>query len=299
MLKLAVIAKSAWKDLPSRVDGLAKSLSDKLPEKVSISLILKDYGDIPANKNGRIKAAFLDKTLDLEGYDGACLLVSLSDRKKYGLMDTLRGHYLRDEDGYLEFWVASDSRTKRKGKPQFEETFSHELLHGLYHRLGIPKTPDETKVIKGVDNTHAHHNILGNLDGAFAEIRAAWPKKKTVPAPTTKDPMSGCDPKLKLAAKRLVSAMAELGTPIRITEGFRTAERQAELYAQGRTTPGKIVTNAKPGQSNHERGTAFDIVFTKLGYDGPWDVAAMLGRSFGLKPGHYWAGFKDSPHFEL
>lgn len=38
--------------------------------------------------------------------------------------------------------------------------------------------------------------------------------------------------------------------------GKRSSEKQAELYAQGRTTPGRIVTYAKPGQSKHERGRA-------------------------------------------
>jgi hypothetical protein len=284
-VRIALIAKSSWKDLPSRVDSLAKEISRKLPVAVTVDLLLKDYGDIPADKNGRILASWFKKVAKLPGYDGACVLVSIADRKRYGLKPTLRGHYIRDEDGFIDFWVASDRLTKRKGKPQLEETFQHELLHGLYHWTGVP------------DRTHELHDA-DRLDEAFAEVKAAWPKKKDVP-PVARDPLAGCDPKLKVAAKRLVSAMAELGNPIRITEGFRTAERQAELYAQGRTKPGKIVTNANVGQSNHERGIAFDIVFTKLGYDGPWDLVGMLGKSFGLKWGGDWKGFPDRPHFEL
>tara|TARA_R110002012_G_scaffold236889_1_gene410636 strand:- start:126 stop:479 length:354 start_codon:yes stop_codon:yes gene_type:complete len=38
---------------------------------------------------------------------------------------------------------------------------------------------------------------------------------------------------------------------VTVIEGHRTLERQAELYAIGRTTPGSKVTNAKPGQSRH------------------------------------------------
>jgi len=38
---------------------------------------------------------------------------------------------------------------------------------------------------------------------------------------------------------------------ITVVEGHRTNERQAELYAKGRTEPGPRVTNAKPGQSKH------------------------------------------------
>lgn len=306
-MRLAVIAKSAWKDLPARVDALAKSLSSKLPEKVSISLILKDYGDIPADRNGRIKSSFLDKTLALDGYDGACLLVSLSDRKKYGLKDTLRGHYHRDEDGYVEFWVASDRLTKRKKKPQFEETFSHELCHGLYHWLGIPKTTDETKHLPNRDNTHYFHDVLGSLDGAFAEISAAWPKKKAAVS-TAKDKLKGVDPKLAEFAKRLMKGMASIGHPMFVSEGFRSEERQAELYAQGRTKPGKIVTNAKPGQSLHNTGRAVDIVFDSKNPwadSHPWETAGQVGESIAIAMGinvswgGRWAGLRDLPHWQI
>lgn len=36
--------------------------------------------------------------------------------------------------------------------------------------------------------------------------------------------------------------LKEVGDKVFITESFRTLKRQRELYAQGRTTPGKIVT---------------------------------------------------------
>ncbi|WP_412030200.1 M15 family metallopeptidase [Deinococcus yunweiensis] len=82
---------------------------------------------------------------------------------------------------------------------------------------------------------------------------------------------------LSAVSPQLVSRMdTMLGTftapgglvPI-ITQGIRTAEEQAALYAKGRTVPGPnatkarplgdIVTNAKPGESNHEDGDAVDI----------------------------------------
>jgi peptidoglycan L-alanyl-D-glutamate endopeptidase CwlK len=42
--------------------------------------------------------------------------------------------------------------------------------------------------------------------------------------------------------------------------GRRTMEEQAALYAKGRTIIGKIVTKAKPGESYHNYGLAFDWV---------------------------------------
>lgn len=40
--------------------------------------------------------------------------------------------------------------------------------------------------------------------------------------------------------------------------GFRTFDNQDQLYAQGRTTSGPIVTNAKGGESPHNYGAASD-----------------------------------------
>ena len=47
---------------------------------------------------------------------------------------------------------------------------------------------------------------------------------------------------------------------VRITQGLRTIAEQDALYAKGRTTPGKKVTNAKGGQSVHNYGFAVDTV---------------------------------------
>src|SRR5690242_13033419 len=45
-----------------------------------------------------------------------------------------------------------------------------------------------------------------------------------------------------------------------ITETLRSFERSNELYAQGRTKPGDIVSYAKGGQSYHNYGLAIDFV---------------------------------------
>jgi len=295
-LRLAIVAKSAWRDLPQRVSALSKFLSSKLPATVEISLVLRDYGAIPADRNGRITAAFLDKTLAVDGLDGACLLVSLADREKYKLKPTLRGHYLADDDGYFEFWVAADRTTKRRGKPQLEETFTHELCHGLYRWLGLP------------DRTHEHHDA-GSLAPALAEISAAWPKPKPTSAAfqVPKNPLAGVDAGLADVIRRTVRTMAGLGKPVFVFEGFRTRERQAALYAQGRTAPGSIVTNAKPGESLHEKGKAVDVVFEKTLWSNPpedWALLGMLAKAFGKELGVpvTWGGdwrMKDFPHFEV
>lgn len=87
---------------------------------------------------------------------------------------------------------------------------------------------------------------------------------------------------------------------------LRTAEEQTALYAQGRTTPGHIVTNAKAGQSAHNYGLAIDvvpIVNGKADWSGtsePWKQLAKLGQDGGLE----WLGapgsrFVEMAHFQM
>lgn len=106
-------------------------------------------------------------------------------------------------------------------------------------------------------------------------------------------------------AVRLQRAMAAIGHPITITQAKRTAAEQAALYAQGRTTPGKRVTDADGIErlSNHQSGRAFDVAFlTEAGpsWDEghPWAALGALGEVLGLKWGGRWRT-PDRPHFEL
>lgn len=100
------------------------------------------------------------------------------------------------------------------------------------------------------------------------------------------------------------------GIRLRISQGLRTISEQDALYAQGRTTKGKIVTNAKGGQSWHNYGLAFDFV---LLYDkdlnGTFETASWDENKYWMevvnhfkKHGYKWGGdfrtIKDSPHFE-
>ena len=91
--------------------------------------------------------------------------------------------------------------------------------------------------------------------------------------------------------------------------GSRTAAEQDALYAQGRTAPGKIVTNARAGQSNHNYGLALDLgIFDGAGeyvdsYHSSQSTKiyreiAMRCDEFGLTWGGNWRSFPDAPHFQ-
>lgn len=100
------------------------------------------------------------------------------------------------------------------------------------------------------------------------------------------------------------------GVRLRFSQTLRTIAEQDALYAQGRTTKGKVVTNAKGGQSIHNYGLAFDIVIL---YDkdnngsfetASWDEDIHWKNvvAFFKKNGYIWGGdfksIKDGPHFE-
>lgn len=99
---------------------------------------------------------------------------------------------------------------------------------------------------------------------------------------------------------------------VRITQGLRTIEEQNQLYAQGRTLPGKKVTHAKGGQSVHNYGFAVDICLIINNKEASWDTkkdwdndtiadwyeCVKIFASFGWEWGGNWKKNKDLPHFD-
>lgn len=94
-----------------------------------------------------------------------------------------------------------------------------------------------------------------------------------------------------------------------ITEGHRSNERQAELWAIGRTEPGFKVTWVRPGESKHNAipSDAFDFApwpidwqdearFVELG-----GAFLMAAHDLGIEirwGGHWPASRRDLPHIE-
>lgn len=110
-------------------------------------------------------------------------------------------------------------------------------------------------------------------------------------------------PYVKHLAEKLLAECKRQGLNIIITETYRTKERQDYLYAQGRTRPGNIVTNAKGAsmQSIHQWRLAFDICHNKRGDEYNMTIlnkAAKIAKSFGLEWGGDWTSFTDYPHFQ-
>jgi peptidoglycan L-alanyl-D-glutamate endopeptidase CwlK len=90
---------------------------------------------------------------------------------------------------------------------------------------------------------------------------------------------------------------------IRIISGTRTYAEQEAIYAQGRTTAGRIVSNARAGFSNHNFGIAFDVGAFKgkeyLADHSIYDELGPLGESLGLEWGGRWKKIVDKPHYQF
>lgn len=112
--------------------------------------------------------------------------------------------------------------------------------------------------------------------------------------------LANVHPIVRAALNDLLGDLKVEGLPFKIFEAFRTPERQAWLYAQGRTAPGKLVTKAAPWQSMHQYGLAADLVLFvdgKWSWDGEpvmWDTMHKLAKARGLQ----YLSF-ETPHVEI
>jgi LysM repeat protein len=112
-------------------------------------------------------------------------------------------------------------------------------------------------------------------------------------------------PILAARGTRLLERCAAQGLALMVTQGLRGMAEQDQLYAQGRTAPGLIVTNARAGESYHNFGLGFDIlVLDAMGKadwsptNPGWGQAGGTGEDLGLEWGGRWTGLVDLPHFQ-
>lgn len=113
-------------------------------------------------------------------------------------------------------------------------------------------------------------------------------------------------PALKTKAYALIAQLQSLGIDVEISQGLRTWPEQEALWAQGRSLPGQIVTNARPEQSWHTFGCAFDFDIQTTehgidwtGTDPAWQATIAAGETLGLVSGSEFRTFPDKPHFQL
>lgn len=118
-----------------------------------------------------------------------------------------------------------------------------------------------------------------------------------------------CDERLQNVWKAALIKWAEKSPTITpfITCTYRSPEEQNALYAQGRTTEGHVVTNAKEYESAHNFTPcqAFDIAFKDSSNKLYWDKSFFESFAEIVKSldetivwGGEWTTIHDAPHFE-
>lgn len=112
-------------------------------------------------------------------------------------------------------------------------------------------------------------------------------------------------PAVRPQADAFLAACHDANIDALVTCTLRSNDEQAALYAQGRSAPGHVVTDAPAGRSAHNYGLALDIVPIingKPDWNGKDPVWAQIG-AIGQAAGLEWAGepgfpFPEEPHFQ-
>lgn len=119
---------------------------------------------------------------------------------------------------------------------------------------------------------------------------------------TTCKDISALTPAAQKACNAFLAECERQGLSVRITETYRSQARQNELYAQGRTRAGEIVTWTK--NSRHTSRRAWDIVKVKangtVDYNdtGFFRKCGQIAAYLGITWGGTWRT-PDMPHFEV
>jgi peptidoglycan L-alanyl-D-glutamate endopeptidase CwlK len=122
-------------------------------------------------------------------------------------------------------------------------------------------------------------------------------------------------PDVRAMAVQFVQRARADGVDLLVTCTYRDDAAQAALYAMGRTVPGRIVTNARPGESAHNMqaggvpaSRALDVVPLVAGRamwdtsgDGLvlWRRVGVIGEVCGLQWAGRWSGkLREYAHFQ-
>lgn len=111
-------------------------------------------------------------------------------------------------------------------------------------------------------------------------------------------------PEVAAKCQAFIDACAAAGVRVLITSTYRDVAAQDAIFAQGRTTPGRIITNCKGGNSVHNYHRAFDWVPLDIKGAPTWNDSSLwrkcgqIGQGVGLEWGGAWESFTDMPHMQ-
>jgi hypothetical protein len=145
------------------------------------------------------------------------------------------------------------------------------------------------------DTARAHATGSSAVARAALVAEGAAPIGASVGAPASTHDVRSLDPELQERLTRVVERMRdEFGYDVEIVETTRSQARQDQLFAQGRTRPGPVVTWTRSSQ--HTLGRAVDV-----NIDGSWEntEAFQLLQRIAREEGLRTLGPRDAGHLEL
>jgi len=145
----------------------------------------------------------------------------------------------------------------------------------------------------------------GSTPAGLAGAKTAVASAVVAIDPTKRDTdLSHLHPTVRDKVTAVQTQLDAESIPMKIFEGYRSPQRQAYLYAQGRTTRGPKVTNADAWKSYHQYGVAADFVRFENGNwnwndssaqdKAQWDRYHQIARDNGLEPLSF-----ERPHVQL
>jgi peptidoglycan L-alanyl-D-glutamate endopeptidase CwlK len=165
------------------------------------------------------------------------------------------------------------------------------------------KTNDTTGNLGFRSQTAGERILFNQADVTRANLQAqAVPRLNAA----SEARLAEINPQLANRIRAMAADLRAQGINVMVTSGYRSFAEQNALYAQGRTKPGNIVTNARGGQSLHNYGLAVDVV--PIGANGQpnwnvpnstWQKIGAAGKRQGMEWGGDWTSFVDRPHFQM
>ena len=179
-----------------------------------------------------------------------------------------------------------------------------EKLNLLGYNLGNPDGWFDVNTINAVKRFQRDHGLV--QEGVVnprtrVKLFNPYPMGNIENRPSSTD-LSALDPYVASLARKFLGLTRANNLDVRIIAAFRSWDESDRLFAQGRTIPGPIVTNARGGESYHNWGLAFDAApfeYNRESNDtAKFKQMGILGERVGLEWGGSFKDIVDLPHFQ-
>lgn len=178
------------------------------------------------------------------------------------------------------------------------------LLNSYGFHVGYPDGWFGTYTTNAVQKFQNHNGLYpsGIVDPRTRrKLFNPHPKDNVDTRPSSND-LNSLNPHVTMLARRFLELTKAHNLDVRITTAFRSWDESDRLFAQGRTTPGPTISNARGGDSYHNWGLAFDAApyeNGKISNDTEkFKAMGHLGQQIGLQWGGTFKALVDYPHFQ-